>query len=95
MVDLKSRSLGDISAELRAEFGEAVGKYSGFMAGAGDGDVAKAGVQQVWVDAGIGVHEDALGGKPLRTVTGDGVTVIEMAMFRGIKFDLAVVVEAG
>ena len=53
------------------------------MAGAGDGDVAEAGVEQVRVDAGIGVHEDALGGEALGTVAGDGVAVVEMAVLAG------------
>ncbi len=47
------------------------------------------------MDAGIGVHEDALGGEALGAVAGDGVAVIEMAVFSGVEFDFAVVVEAG
>ena len=31
------------------------------MAGAGNGHVAEAGVEQVWVDAGIGIDQDSLG----------------------------------
>ena len=65
------------------------------MAGAGDGDVAEAGVEQVRVDAGVGVNEHALGGEALGAVTGDGVAVVEMAMLAGVELDLAVVVEAG
>jgi hypothetical protein len=62
------------------------------MAGAGDGDVAEAGVEQVRMDAGIGVNEDAVGGEALGTVTGDGVAVVKMTMISGVKPDLAVVV---
>jgi hypothetical protein len=62
---------------------------------AGDGDVAKAGVEKVWVDAGIGVNQDALGGETLRAVAGDGVAVVEMAMLAGAELDLAVAVETG
>ena len=65
------------------------------MAGAGDGDVAEAGVEQVRVDAGIGVNENAFGGEALGAVTGDCVAVVEMTMLVGVEFDLAVVVEAG
>ena len=65
------------------------------MAGAGDGDVAEAGVEQVRVDAGIGVDEDALGGEALGAVAGDGVAVVEVAMLAGVELDLAIVVEAG
>jgi hypothetical protein len=77
------------------ELGCIVGKESGFVARAGDRDVAKSRIEQFRVDAGIGVHEDALGGEALRTVTGDCVAVIEVAMFLGIKLNLSVVVEAG
>ena len=65
------------------------------MAGAGDGDVAEAGVEQVRVDAGIGVNEDAFGGEALGAVAGDGVAVVEMTMLAGVELDLPVVVEAG
>ena len=64
------------------------------MAGAGDGDVAEAAVEQVGVDTGIGVNEDAFGGKALGAVTGNGVAVVEMTMLVGVEFNLAVVVEA-
>jgi len=65
------------------------------VAGAGDGDVAEARVEQVRMNAGIGVHEDALGGESLGTVAGHGIPMVEMAMFCGVEFDLAVVVETG
>ena len=65
------------------------------MAGAGDGDVAKAGIEQVRVDAGVGVDEDALGGEALGAVAGDGIAVVEVAMLFGVELNLAVVVEAG
>jgi len=63
------------------------------VACAGDGDVAEARIEQVRVDGGVGVHEDALGSEALGTVAGDGVSVIEMAVIVGVEFDLAVVVE--
>jgi hypothetical protein len=65
------------------------------LAGAGDGDVAKAGVEQVRVDAGIGIDQDALGGEALGTVAGDGVPVVEVAVLLGVELNLAVVVETG
>ena len=77
-----------------AEFRHVVGEERSLVAGAGDGDVAEAGVEQVRVDAGVGVDENALGGKALRTVTGDGVAVVEMTVLAGVEFDLAAVVEA-
>jgi hypothetical protein len=79
---------------LRDEFCHVVGEERGLVAGAGDGDVAKAGVEQVRVDASIGVNEDSFRGKALGAVTGDGIAVVEMTMISGVKFGLAVVVEA-
>jgi len=64
------------------------------VAGAGDGDVGEAGVEQVWVDVCVGVNEDSLGGEALGAVTGDGIAVVEMAMFPSVEFDLVIVVEA-
>jgi len=93
--DFERGSLRNIGAELWAELGEVVGKERGLVAGAGDGDVAEAGVEQVRVDAGVGVDEDALGGETLGTVAGDGVAMIEMTVLCGVEFDLAVAVETG
>ena len=95
MIDFQGGGLRDIGSELGAEFCHVVGEERGLVAGAGDGDVAEAGVEQVWVDAGIGVNEDAFGGEALGAVTGDGVAVVEMTMLAGVELDLAVVVEAG
>jgi len=79
---------------LGAEFCDVVGEERGLVAGAGDGDVAEAGVEQVRVDAAIGVNENAFGGEALRAVTGDGVAVVKVTMFAGVELDVAVVVEA-
>ena len=46
------------------------------------------------MDTGIGVNEDAFGGKALGAVTGNGVAVVEMTMLVGVELDLVVVVEA-
>ena len=94
MIDFQGGGLRNFGSELGAEFCHVVGEERGLVAGAGDGDVAEARVEQVWVDAGIAVNEDAFGGKALGAVTGNGVAVVEMTMLVGIKFDLAVVVEA-
>jgi hypothetical protein len=47
------------------------------VAGAGDGDVSEAGVEQVRVNTGIGIDQDALGGEALGAVAGHGVAMIE------------------
>ena len=95
MIDFQRGGLRDIGSELGAEFCHVVGEERGLVAGAGDGDVAEAGVEQVRVNAGIGVDENALGGETLGAVAGDGIAVVEVAMLAGVEFDLAVVVEAG
>ena len=84
----------DIGSQLGPEFCQVVSKERGLVAGARDRDVGEAGVEQVRVDTGIGVNEDAFGGKALGAVTGNGVAVVEMTMLVGVEFDLAVVVEA-
>ena len=91
---LNSRTLGNLATQPVAEIGSVIGIDLSVEACARDGNVGKAGVEQVWVDAGIAVDEDAFSSESLGAVTGDGVAVIEMAMLDGIKLDLAVVVEA-
>jgi len=81
-------------ASMGPEFCDVVGEERGLVAGAGDGNVAEAGVEQVRVDPSVSVNENAVGGEPLRAVTGDGIAVVEMTMLDGVEFDLPVVVEA-
>ena len=47
------------------------------------------------MDAGIGMNEDAFGGKALGTVAGDGIAVVEMTMLADLELDLAAVVQTG
>jgi hypothetical protein len=47
------------------------------------------------VNRSIGVDQDTLGSKALRTVAGDRVAMIEMTVLSRIEFDLAVVIQAG
>jgi hypothetical protein len=77
-----------------AKIGIVIGIDLSVVAGARDGNVGEAGVEQVRVDAVIAVNEDPFGGQALRTVTGDGVAVVEMTMLVGFEFDPAIVVEA-
>jgi len=71
--DFQSGGLRDLGSELRAEFRHVVGEERRLVAGAGDRDVAEAGVEQVRADAGIGVNEKAFGGEPLGAMTADGI----------------------
>jgi hypothetical protein len=91
---LNSRTLGNLAPQLLAKIGGVIGVDLSVEACARDGNVGEVGVEQVWVDTGIAVNEDAFGGKALGAVTGNGVAVIEMTMLVGVEFDLAVVVEA-
>src|ERR1700680_4218083 len=91
---LDSRTLGNLATQPLAKLGSVIGIDLSVEACARDGNVGEAGVEQVWVDAGVAVNEDAFGGKALGAVTGNGVAVVEMTMLVGVEFDLAVVVEA-
>ena len=77
-----------------AELGHVVGEDRGLVACAGDGNVSEAGVEEVRVNAGVGVHEDTLGSESLGTVAGDSVSMVEVAMLVGAELDLTVAVEA-
>ena len=65
LTDFQGRGFRDIGSELRAELCYVVGEQCRLVAGAGDGNVAKAGVEQVRVDAGVGMNEDTFGGEAL------------------------------
>ena len=58
------------------------------------GDVPRTGVQKVWVHTRVGIDQNAFGGETLRAVTGNRITVIEMAMLSGTELNLPVIVEA-
>ena len=83
-----------MGSELWAELCKVVGEERRLVARARDRNVAEAGVEQVRMDASIGVNEDAVGGDALGAVARDGVAVVKMTMISGAKLDLAVVVEA-
>src|SRR5208282_2792378 len=91
---LNSRTLGNLATQPSAQLGSVIGIDLSVEACARDGNVGEAGVEQVWVDAGLAMNEDAFRGEALGAVTGDGVAVVEMTMLVGIEFDQAVVVEA-
>ena len=91
---LYSRSLGNFATQPLAKIGSVIGVDLSVEARARNRDVAEAGIEQVRVNFGIGVNEDAFGGEALGTVTGDGITVVEMTMLVGVEFDQAVIIEA-
>src|SRR5437016_87592 len=94
LMDFQSGSLRDVGSQLRTKFCHVIGEKRDLEACARDGNVGEARVEQVWVDTGVGVNENAFRSKALRAVTGNGIAVVEMTMLDGVKFDLAAVVEA-
>ena len=95
LIDFKGRCLRDIGNDLRIQFIYIVCKDRGLVAGARDGDVPETGIEQIRVNAGVGIDQNAFRGETLGTVAGNSVAVVEMAMLFGIEFDLPVIVEAG
>ena len=93
--ELNSRTFGDFATQLLPKISRVIRVDLSVVACARDGDVAEAGVEQVRMDVGVGVNEDAFGGKALGAVTGDGIAVVEMATVVAVELDLAVVVEPG
>lgn len=89
----QSGCFADLGAELLAKTIHVVGEDRRFAAGARDGHVSESGAEQVGMDAGIGVNENALGGESLGAMTGDRVAVVEMPMLANIEFDLPVIVK--
>ena len=65
------------------------------MAGAGDCHVAETGVEQVRVNASIGIDQDALCGESLGAVASDRIPVIKMTVLTSAEFYSPVVVETG
>jgi hypothetical protein len=61
---LNSRTLRNLATQLLAKFGSVIGVDLSVEACARDGNVSEAGVEQVWVDAGIAVNEDAFCVRP-------------------------------
>jgi hypothetical protein len=94
LIDFQGGRLRDLGSELKPQLCHVVSEERGLVAGAGDGDVPEAGVEEIRVDARIGVNENAFGGEVLGAVTGDGVAVVEVTILAGVELDLAVVVEA-
>ena len=94
MTDLKGEVPRDVRVHSRVEPSDVVGEDGDFVAGTRNGDIAEAGVEEVCVNVGIGVHQNTLGSEPLNTVAGNGIAVIEVAKFGRVEFDTMVVVEA-
>lgn len=64
------------------------------MTGSRDGHISEPGIEQLGMNAGIGVDENPFGSETLRAVTGHGVSVIEVPMGGGIEFHLTTTIEA-
>jgi len=81
LIEFERRSLRKISAQLRSEPGNVVCEEHELMTGTGDGDVCEAGVEQIGMNRGIGIDQDALCCQALGAMAGNGVAVIKVAMF--------------
>ena len=68
--DLQGGCLGNIGVERGGKFCKIVREKRCVATGAGDGDVGEAGVEQVRVNAGVRVNEDAFCGEALGAVAG-------------------------
>ena len=63
------------------------------MAGAGNRDVSEAGIEEVRVNAGVGIYQDALCSEALRAVAGDCIPVVKVTVLLGVEFYPAVIVK--
>jgi len=95
LADFEGGRLRNIGSELRSKLGHVVGKECRLVASAREGDVAKAGVEQVRVNTGISMNENALGGETLGAMAGNGISVVEVAVLAGVELNLPVIVQAG
>src|SRR5579875_3342388 len=95
VIHLERGSFAHFSSKVLREPRHVVGEDCCLVAGAGYGDVAEAGVQEVGMNACIGVNKNALGGYTLGAVAGDCVAVVEVPILSAIEFNLPAVVEPG
>jgi hypothetical protein len=79
---------------LRIELNHVIGIEGSLMAGAGNRDVSETGIEEVGVDAGVGVYQDALCSKALRAVAGDCISVVKVTVLLSVEFYPAVIVKA-
>ena len=76
-MDLERRCFANLGGKQLAKSMHVVREGRRFVAGAGDGDVIKAGAEKVGMDPGVGMDQDSFGGKSLCAVAGDGIAVVE------------------
>ena len=93
MADFQCGGLIDLGPKLLSQSAQIIREYHRLVARAGNGCIAEARAEQVRMNAGVCVNEDALCCKPLGTVAGNGVAVIEVAVVSGIELDSAVIIE--
>jgi hypothetical protein len=65
---LNSRTLGSLATQPLAKIGGVIGVDFSVDACARDRNVGEAGVEQVWVDAGIAMNEDAFCSESLAAI---------------------------
>ncbi len=95
MADFQCRSFAHFGRKLLAHLRRVVGKDRGLVTGAGHGDIAKTRIEQVGMDARIGINEHTFGGESLGAMASNRVTVIEMAMLNRAEFDPSLIIKVG
>ena len=63
------------------------------MAGAGNRDISEAGIEEVRVNARVGIYQDALRSEALRAMAGDCVAMVKVTVLLGVEFYPAVIVK--
>lgn len=70
------------------EFCYVIGKQCRLVASAGDGDVGEARIEQIGMNARVGMNEHAVGGEALGAMTGDRIAVVEMTIRACVEFNV-------
>ena len=92
LVKIESGGFAHIGAEVLGKCRGIIGVNVGVLGGAGDGDVGKAGVEELGERIGVHIDEDAVFGQTLGTVAGNGIAVIEVPHPSGVKTDSSSVI---
>ena len=89
--ELNCRAFGNVITQLVAKTRSIICVNLSIEAGARDRNIRETEIDEIRMNGTVHVDEHAVGGQPLRTVAGDGVSVIEMRMLCGIELDIPVV----
>jgi hypothetical protein len=91
--EVDRRGFANIAAEMFDERGRVIGENPRVVRWPRYGDTRKARVDELRVNLSIHVDQHTFCCQPLRAVRGNGIAVIEVAMFRGVELDLPVAIK--